>query len=72
MFWTTSSGPQTLGVGQQLSALNVFTANMVKFTSIQPVTANSGGTSQGDPNAGNPASSTVEEYGLNYWGELTL
>src|SRR5204862_6295244 len=31
MWWTTNDGPLTIGVGQQMSALNVFNANMMKF-----------------------------------------
>jgi hypothetical protein len=45
-----------------MSALNVFTANMVKFTSIVPVTSGSGGTSVGDPNAGNTDSNVMDTY----------
>jgi mannan endo-1,6-alpha-mannosidase len=65
MFWTVDNGPAILGVGQQMSALNVFTANMVKFTAIQPVTSSSGGTSTSDPNAGDPTSGQVDTY---FWG----
>lgn len=39
------------GLGEHLSLLNVLNANMVKFAG-PPVTYNTGGTSQGDPNAG--------------------
>jgi mannan endo-1,6-alpha-mannosidase len=64
MFWTTDQGPATLGVGQQMSALNVFNANMMKFTSQAVVTSNSGGTSVGDPNAGSPTSDQIDTYCL--------
>lgn len=56
MFWTTDSGPQTTGVGQQMSALNVFNANMLKFTEVSVVTSSTGGNSTGNVNAGNPTS----------------
>lgn len=61
MFWTVNDGPATLGVGQQMSALNVFNANLLKYvsTSAQVVTSSSGGTSQGKPDAGNSNSDQV-------------
>ena len=61
MFWTVNDGPATLGVGQQMSALNVFNANLLKFVSnsAEVVTSSSGGTSQGNPNAGNSNSDQV-------------
>jgi mannan endo-1,6-alpha-mannosidase len=64
MFWTTTTGPQTLGVGQQMSALNVFNANLLKFVgaAAEVATGNSGGTSVGDPNAGNSNSDQVYTY----------
>ena len=64
MFWTTTTGPQTLGVGQQMSALNVFNANLLKFVgaAAEVATGNSGGTSIGDPNAGNSNSNEVFTY----------
>jgi mannan endo-1,6-alpha-mannosidase len=49
------------GVGEHLSLFNVLNANLVQFVA-PPVTHNTGGTSQGDPNAGtqgNPAVGTV-------------
>ena len=63
MWWTTTSGPLTLGVGQQMSALNVFNANMMKFMKNSSVTtANSGGTSQGNPDAGSTSSDQLTTY----------
>ena len=56
MWWTGAAGPATLGVGQQMSALNVFNANMMQFMSTSVTTANDGGTSQGNPDAGTPSS----------------
>ena len=50
------------GVGEHLSLLNVLNANIVKFVA-PPVTHDTGGTSQGDPNAGttgNPVVGTVQ------------
>jgi Glycosyl hydrolase family 76 len=49
------------GVGELLSLLNVINANLVQFVD-PPVTHNTGGTSQGNPNAGttgNPIIGTV-------------
>jgi hypothetical protein len=49
------------GVGEHLSLLNVLNANLVRFAD-PPVTSDTGGTSQGDPNAGtqgSPAITTV-------------
>jgi hypothetical protein len=62
MWWTGAAGPATLGVGQQMSALNVFNANMVKFMSTTVTTANDGGTSQGNPDAGTPSSDQLVTY----------
>jgi mannan endo-1,6-alpha-mannosidase len=39
------------GVGEQLSVFNVLNANLIQQVA-PPVTANEGGTSPGDPNAG--------------------
>jgi mannan endo-1,6-alpha-mannosidase len=63
MWWTTTAGPATTGVGQQMSALNVFNANIMKFmTSSAVATANSGGTSAGNPDAG----STTSDQSIMY------
>jgi hypothetical protein len=47
-----------------MSALNVFNANMLKFveTSAELVTGGTGGTSVGNPNAGNSNSDQVYTY----------
>lgn len=42
------------GVGEQMSALQVMQYTLVKKTTPAAVTANTGGTSKGDPNAGTP------------------
>lgn len=60
MWWNGAAGPATLGVGQQMSALNVFNANMVKFMNYSVDTASSGGTSQGNPEAGSPTSDQID------------
>jgi len=62
MWWTGADGPATLGVGQQMSALNVFNANMMKFMTSIPNTASTGGTSVGNPNAGNTNSDQLVRY----------
>jgi mannan endo-1,6-alpha-mannosidase len=71
MWWTGADGPVTTGVGQQMSALNVFNANMVKFTEIGSgngtsggglSTSSTGGTSQGNPNAGSATSDQIDTY----------
>ncbi len=63
MWWTTTAGPLTIGVGQQMSALNVFNANMIKFMlSSSVTTATTGGTSEGDPNAGSASSDQLTTY----------
>lgn len=41
----------TMGVGQQMAAMEVVLANMIQQT-VAPVTTDSGGTSKGDPGAG--------------------
>ena len=51
-----------------MSALNVFNANLLKFAanSAEVVTSASGGTSQGNPNAGNSNSDSLSTYLCNY------
>lgn len=49
--WTTGSYDGSTGVGQQMSAMQIIGSLLVQ-QSAQPVTANSGGISKGDPNAG--------------------
>jgi mannan endo-1,6-alpha-mannosidase len=63
MWWAQpNGGPATLGVGQQMSALNVFNSNMVKFMTTGVITAESGGTSQGNPDAGASSSQQLPSY----------
>ena len=62
MWWTGAVGPATLGVGQQMSALNVFNANMMKFIVAAPTTSQNGGTSVGNPDAGNSNSDQLTPY----------
>jgi len=65
MWWTSlgASGPATLGVGQQMSALNVFNGNLLKFmTSSSVATSTDGGSSIGNPNAGSSSSDRVTTY----------
>lgn len=64
MWWTAAgaSGPVSLGVGQQMSALNVFNANMMQFMAKSVSTAQDGGTSQGNPDAGTPSSDQLVTY----------
>ena len=42
----------TSGVGQQMAALEVITSNLIQ-QAAEPLTGSTGGTSKGDPNAGN-------------------
>jgi mannan endo-1,6-alpha-mannosidase len=49
--WTTGSFDGSLGVGEQMSALEVIQSNLITITA-GPVTQVSGGTSEGDPSAG--------------------
>jgi mannan endo-1,6-alpha-mannosidase len=50
--WYTSVWDGTSGLEVQMSALGIFSSNLVFFDTSQPVTANSGGTSKSDPSAG--------------------
>jgi mannan endo-1,6-alpha-mannosidase len=58
MLWTTESWDGTSGIGQQMDALEVIQSNLISFAP-EPVTANTGGTSQGDPNAGTGKPATI-------------
>ena len=49
--WWTGSHDGSVGVGEQMSVLEVVQSNLIDVAP-GPVTANSGGTSKGDPNAG--------------------
>lgn len=49
--WYNGSFDGNMGVGEQMSALSVIQSNMISFVG-GPVSADTGGTSKGDPNAG--------------------
>ena len=49
--WWAGSHDGSVGVGEQMSALEVVQSNLIDV-SPGPVTQNTGGTSKGDPNAG--------------------
>ncbi|KAI1477959.1 glycoside hydrolase family 76 protein [Daldinia eschscholtzii] len=53
--WTSKENFDGLaGVGEQMSALSAMQYTLVKKQSVAPVTATTGGTSKGDPDAGRP------------------
>ncbi|KAK3671669.1 hypothetical protein LTR78_008402 [Recurvomyces mirabilis] len=53
MEWNSTKWDGTYGIGQQLSALSVIQANLIQTSRLgAPFTSDTGGTSQGDPNAG--------------------
>jgi mannan endo-1,6-alpha-mannosidase len=49
--WTLGHFDDSTGVGEQMSALEIIQANLINYVK-GPVTADTGGTSKGDPNAG--------------------
>lgn len=49
--WTEGAFDGSTGVGEQMSALEVIQSNLINEVE-GPVTENTGGTSQGNPNAG--------------------
>lgn len=49
--WTLEANDGSIGVGEQMSALQVFQANLI-MSAPGPLTNKTGGTSVGDPNAG--------------------
>ncbi|OJJ50742.1 hypothetical protein ASPZODRAFT_56841 [Penicilliopsis zonata CBS 506.65] len=55
--WTQGSWDGSLGVGEQMSAMEVFQANLIARV-VPPVTNSTGGTSQGDPSAGSQPTPT--------------
>jgi mannan endo-1,6-alpha-mannosidase len=59
--WTTGSFDGSLGVGEQMSALEVVQSNLIGEVS-GPLTAVSGGSSIGDPNAGTSTTTNVLNY----------
>jgi mannan endo-1,6-alpha-mannosidase len=59
MKWTDNgTWDGTSGVGQQMSALEVVQSNLIQQVS-SPLTNTTGGTSQGNPNAGTGSSTSV-------------
>ena len=57
MEWNTTTWDGTYGPGQQMSALAVVGANMIKVGNLAPpLTKATGGTSESDPNAGDSGS----------------
>ena len=58
MQWTLSGWDGLTGVGEQMSALNVFNSNLIK-NAPPPYTTITGGTSQGNVEAGTGASSST-------------
>ncbi|KAK3901699.1 glycoside hydrolase [Staphylotrichum tortipilum] len=53
--WTTGAYDGNTGAGQQMSALAALMSLLVTQESVPPLTESSGGTSKGDPGAGNHA-----------------
>lgn len=49
--WTQRTFDDSTGVGEMMSALEIIQANLIDYVE-GPVTADTGGTSEGDPNAG--------------------
>ena len=56
--WYSSTWDGKSGVGEQMSALSIIQANLISKVA-PPVTANSGGTSKGDPTAGSGGDNPV-------------
>jgi mannan endo-1,6-alpha-mannosidase len=72
MWWTASgaTGPATLGVGQQMSALNVFNANLMQFMTTSSIASSTdGGSSTGNPDAG---ASTTDDDDTTYFPNPSL
>jgi mannan endo-1,6-alpha-mannosidase len=58
MLWTTKPDDTTPVMGPQMSALNVFLANMMTFSNSKVTTQKTGGTSEGNPGAGTSTSTS--------------
>ena len=56
--WYSSTWDGKYGVGEQMSALSIIQANLISKVA-PPVTANTGGTSKGDPTAGSGGDNPV-------------
>lgn len=61
MRWTTGSNDGNMGVGEQMSVLEVVQANLIDYVA-GPVTGDTGGTSKGDPNAGSNSNKNQVNY----------
>lgn len=59
--WLSGQWDGTSGLGQQMSALGVIQANLIK-EARNPVSNGTGGTSVGDPSAGTEASTPIFSY----------
>lgn len=59
--WTTGSFDGATGLGQEMSALQIIQANLIKNRPM-PVTNGTGGTSIGDPSAGSQATQPLFTY----------
>lgn len=59
--WASGSWDGGFGVGQQMNALEVFQSNLIS-SARGPVGNGTGGTSQGDPNAGSNSQDTPITY----------
>ncbi|KAL8653891.1 MAG: hypothetical protein Q9210_001842 [Variospora velana] len=57
--WNTATWDGKIGIGEQMSALSVIQSNLISKVAA-PVTADKGGTSKGNPDAGTGPSRTVE------------
>jgi len=66
--WTLEANDGSLGVGEQMSALEVFQSLLVENT-VGPVTNTSGGTSKGDYSAGTGTSTDQTQVGTVTTGE---
>ncbi|GAP91324.1 putative glycoside hydrolase family 76 protein [Rosellinia necatrix] len=65
--WANNSGAWdgTMGVGQQMAAMEVVLANMIE-QAAEPLTDGTGGTSAGDPSAGGSDDGRVDPVGWHY------
>jgi mannan endo-1,6-alpha-mannosidase len=61
--WYKSEYDGWIGMEEEISATNIFVANMINFASTAPVTSTTGGNSTSNPTAGeNDTSSGTETY----------
>jgi len=62
MKWTQTEWDGSSGVGQQMSALSAVGANMIRLGGLKaPYTRDTGGKSEGDPNAGTDGDTSGDE-----------